>query len=198
MVGFKHKRNRVQYDDITKRQIYEEYINSNKSLEALGVKYDITKGTVYNIVKKFRDQKKKEAQFFKDNNIIPSKPKPKPLSVAQEVQRFEQYRKPNNDKHNDKHNDKPNDKPNDKLINKPRQETRPPPQQKPKDELRKSGRRETITINTSQGAPAEPFRPRPPKSKDEMILFNKAEKKLDRRNSLANIVKDMEDRLYHK
>jgi len=196
MVAF--NKQRVQHDDETKRMIYEEYTTTRKSMAQVAEKYNINVNTVNNIVKKFKAQKKKEAQFFKDNNIIPSKPKPKPLSVAQEVQRFEQYRKPNNDKHNDKHNDKPNDKPNDKLINKPRQETRPPPQQKPKDELRKSGRRETITINTSQGAPAEPFRPRPPKSKDEMILFNKAEKKLDRRNSLANIVKDMEDRLYNK
>ena len=196
MVAF--NKQRVQHDYETKRMIYEEYTTTRKSMAQVAEKYNINVNTVNNIVKKFKAQKKKEAQFFKDNNIIPSKPKPKPLSVAQEVQRFEQYRKPNNDKHNDKHNDKPNDKPNDKLINKPRQETRPPPQQKPKDELRKSGRRETITINTSQGAPAEPFRPRPPKSKDEMILFNKAEKKLDRRNSLANIVKDMEDRLYNK
>lgn len=178
MVGFKHKRNRVQYDNETKRQIYEEYINSNKSLEALGVKYDITKGTVYNIVKKFRDQKKKEAQFFKENTYS----KQKPLSVAQEVKRIEHTRKP----------EKPQQRQQEKPI---------PMQQKPQNELRKSARREVISINTSQGAPAEPFRPRPSKPKDPVENVRHGDKKLERKSSLKdlmqNFMADVDRRYYN-
>lgn len=176
MVAF--NKQRVQYDEDTKRIIAEEYINTRQSMAQVASKYNLNVNTVNNIVKKYKAQKKKEDQFFREN-AIQNKPKHKqydppkrPLNVAQEVNRIEQTRK---------------------IV-----QTKPvyEPPKKPQNELRKSAKRETIIINTSQGVPAEPFRPRPPKSKDENIIFNKTEKKLDRRNSLVNIVEDLHKRTF--
>jgi len=166
MVAF--KKQRVQHDEETKRIIYEEYTTTRKSMAQVAEKYNINVNTVNNIVKKFKAQKKKEEQFFKDNGFHSKPSKPKPLSVAQEVNRIEHNRKQNYDK--------------------PKQTKQSyEPQQKPQNELRKSARRERLAVNTSQGMPAEPFRPRPQKLRDDTINFDKTEKKLDRRSSLANI-----------
>jgi len=177
MVAF--NKQRVQHDDETKRMIYEEYTTTRKSMAQVAEKYNINVNTVNNIVKKFKAQKKKEDQFYRDNNTY-SKPKPKPLSVAQEVKRIEHTRKPEN--------------PQPKYAQ-PQQKPTPVPE-KPKNELRKSARREVISINTSNGAPAEPFRPRPPKPINEHVNISRAEKKLERRTSIIDVLADYQEKYY--
>lgn len=176
MVSF--NKQRVQHDNETKRIIAEEYINTRQSMAQVASKYNINVNTVNNIVKKYKAQKKKEAQFFKDATY--SKPKPKPLSVAQEVNRNEHTRNP----------EKPY-QPQQKLQQSKQQskpQEKPIPMLKPQQEQRKSARREVISINTSNGAPAEPFRTRPSKPKDSVNNVRNVEKKLERKESLRDLM----------
>ena len=175
MVSF--NKQRVQHDDETKRIIAEEYINTRLSMAQVASKYNINVNTVNNIVKKYKTQKKKEAQFFKDATY--SKPKPKSLSVAQEIKRIEHIRKP----------EKPYQPQQKPQQSKPQsQQEKPIPMLKPQQEQRKSARREVISINTSNGAPVEPFRTRPSKSKDPVNNVRNAEKKLERKESLKDLM----------
>lgn len=182
MVAF--NKQRVQYDDETKRIIYEEYINTRQSMAQVADKYNINVNTVNNIVKKFKALKKKEEQFFKDNNVVQSKPfkpskqkelpKQRPLNMTQEVRKTDPPKQ-----------------------NKQVKQSYEPPQ-KPQNELRKSSKREKIVINTSDGVPAEPFKPRPRPPKNEGINLEKTEKKLDRRSSILNILDDMHKRVFNQ
>jgi transposase-like protein len=64
MVGF--QKQRIQYNDEKKRQIYTEYITTRKSLRALAEKYGISLGTMMNIVNKYRMQEEKEKKYRKE------------------------------------------------------------------------------------------------------------------------------------
>ena len=83
MVGFNKRR--VEYDDHTKKMIYNEYMNSKISIRALASKYNISDGTMMNIINKYRDEKNKEDQFLTEleynKEIQIKKPPPNKLSV---------------------------------------------------------------------------------------------------------------------
>ena len=92
MVGFTKRR--VEYDDETKKMIYNEYMTTRKSIRALASKYNISDGTMMNIINKFRDEKKKENQFLTElgysKEIQIKNPPPNKLSVDTSHKQYRQ------------------------------------------------------------------------------------------------------------
>lgn len=63
MVGY--RKPRKEYDHDSCLIIYNDYMNSSMSMREIGVKYDITEKTVFNIVKKIKNQNRQLEEALK-------------------------------------------------------------------------------------------------------------------------------------
>jgi hypothetical protein len=63
MVGY--RKPRKEYDHDSCLIIYNDYMNSSMSMREVGVKYDITEKTVFNIVKKIKNQNRQLEEALK-------------------------------------------------------------------------------------------------------------------------------------
>jgi transposase len=68
-------------DENIKKQIFDEYVNSNKSYRDLSIEYHVSEKTIYNIKRKY------ENKNFKQNNTYSEKPK-KNIKIETEKYKF--------------------------------------------------------------------------------------------------------------
>lgn len=179
MVAF--NKQRVQYDDETKKIIYEEYTTTRKSMAEVAEKYNININTVVNIVKKYKAIKRKEDQFLRDN-IKQTNTVKRPIETKRTVQE----------------------------VRKPVQEVRnPPPEfrkqpEKPKTELSRSAKREKIIIDTKHHddnieeygihtTPVQETQVRMPNKLKKSNGTLKKERKISSRNEISNFLSAYQD-----